>query len=278
MNGPGQEANKASARREAARMTVQHTGPTADRYASALERYVQAVAADAPRAPAGAIRFPAHTVGDVMTRSVVTAYQKAPFKEIARALERNKINAVPVIDEQRRVVGVVTASDLLARVAETRPIPRGHRLTGRAETHRKLHAATAGELMTAPPVVTTPSTSIAEAARSAARARIRSLPVVAADGTLMGMVSRGDFLKLFLRSDADIRADIIRDVLQRPSERGRGQVRVKVEEGVATLSGRMESGLAARRVVVETGRVPGVLAVHDDIDFEINDVVFPRQT
>src|SRR4051794_40025251 len=75
-------------------------------------------------------------VGDVMTRAVVTAHGGAPLKEIAAAMARNHISTVPVIDDDRRVVGVVTAADLLARVSgdHGRP-PRGHRLSSSHETN-----------------------------------------------------------------------------------------------------------------------------------------------
>jgi CBS domain-containing protein len=280
MNGPNHEnaVSEAQAQRDATRSTVQHRGPTAERYDSALERYVQAVSADSPHGKAGAgVGFPAQTVGDVMNRSVVSAYTGAAFKEIARALERNRINGVPVIDEQHRVVGVVTASDLLARVAESRPVPRGHRLTARSETHRKRHAATAQELMTSPPIVTTANSTIADAARLAARSRVRSLPVVDAEGVLVGMVTRGDLIKPFLRPDEDIRHDIIRDVLQNPMVHGRGKVIATVDDGVVTLVGEMTNALAARGVVLEVENVPGVIDVRDQLDFEINDLYLPRQ-
>jgi CBS domain-containing protein len=248
---------------EAATTSVQHTGPTADRYAAALESYLEAVAGDtsSPGATAKNGGFPPFGVGEVMTRTVVSAYPGAPFKKIARALVRNRIHAVPVLDERRRVIGVVSASDLLARVTGARTVPRGRRRAARAEDRRKQHAANAQELMTHPAVTVRTSTPIAEAARAMARARVRSLPVVDRDGTLVGTVSRADLITLFLRPDEDIRQDIVRDVVQASTVRGREKVVVLVDEGVVTLSGWVESALVARGLVYGASQVAGVVNV-----------------
>lgn len=266
------------AQQEAARTSIGHVGPTADRYAAALERYVCAVSADsaAPRPTNSRRGFPPRTVADVMTRSVVCAYASAPFKEIARALHRNGINAVPVLDEQRHVVGVVTASDLLGRVGHNSPLPSGHR-PGHQDARHKVHAATARELMTSPAITITPRASIAEAARLLNRHRVRSLPVVDRRGVLVAMVSRVDLIELFLRSDEDIRQDLERDVLHKPAEPANADVHVRVEEGVVTLSGRVSTALAARGLACRAIEVPGVVDVRNELEFEVNDLYLPAR-
>ena len=265
---------------EAAAASVQHKGPTADRYAAALESYVQAVAGESPDVagssqPTGG--FPPYAVGDVMTRAVVSAYPGAPFKEIARALVRNRINAVPVLDERRRVVGVVSTSDLLARLAGGRPAPRGHRMSAHAEDRRKRHAANAHDLMTHPAITVRTTTPIGEAARTMAHARVRSLPVVDHDGTLLGMVSRADLITLFLRPDEDIRQDVVRDVVQAGTVRGREKVAVFVADGVVTLSGWVESALVARGLIFGASQVAGVVDVRDDLEYDISDLYLPMR-
>ena len=148
------------------------------------------------------------TVGDVMNRAVVSAYRDAMYKEIARSLARNDINTVPVVDEGHRVVGVVTASDLLGRVVHQRLMPRGHRLSHCSDTNRKRHAGTARDLMTRPAITVTAETTIVEAARIAARNRVRSLPVVDRKGALVGLITRSDLVKVFLRDDAEIETEV----------------------------------------------------------------------
>lgn len=275
------ETNRARqrAQREAAGSTIEHVGPTADRYAAALEKYVSVVAADAVPQPRSARRphgFPPMTVADVMTTSVVCAYSSSLFKEIAHALHRNGINTVPVLDEDRHVVGVVTASDLLARVGHTRPLPRGHH-PGHQDKRHKVHADTAHDLMTSPAITITPSASIADAARRLTRYRIRSVPVVDRTGVLVGMVSRADLIELFLRSDDDIRHDVERDVVNKPTEPGHANVHVSVAEGVVTLSGRVATALIARGLAYGAAEVPGVVDVRDELEWDVNDLFVPTR-
>lgn len=264
--------------REAAPGAATHTGPTAERYGRAIERYVQALSSREPLphpSEKPRLSFPPLTVGHVMTRGVVSAHEEAEFKEIARSLHRNRINSVPVVDDQHRVIGVVTMSDLLARVGYSAPAPRGHRLGAHARRRQKLHALTARELMTAPAITTHTSTSIADAARDLARLRVHSMPVVDRDGGLVGMVSRGDLIRLFLREDEEILRDVLRKVVPRSAVPA-PDVQVSVTGGIVTLSGHLDSALRARGLVHAAGRVPGVLDVRDELTFDVNDLYFPR--
>lgn len=262
--------------REGARFATHHPSPAHQRHPSALERYVDAVSTDVSWTEVTRRgTFPPITVADVMRHDVVTAYENAVFKEIARALDRNGIDAVPVIDEGRRVVGVVTASDLLARLAGAHPAPRGHRLAARGEARNKRHGYTAHELMTGPAITVTPGTLIVEAARLAARARVRNLPVVNPDGVLLGMVARADLIKLFLRPDDDIHADVVRDAVRAAKHPERRRIEVRVREGVVTLSGAAHTALTARRLVHDTLQVPGVVDVRDELDYDVDDAILP---
>jgi CBS-domain-containing membrane protein len=220
-----------------------------------------------------AITFPPLTVAHVMTRSVVSAYAGAVFKEIAAALDRNHINAVPVIDEEHRVVGLVTTSDLLTRIAHVRPMPRGHHVGARSDLARKEHGGTARELMTSPAITTTPGTSIADAAHQLARHRIRSMPVVDRDGRLIGIVSRADLIQLFLRSDDEIRDDAVRDVIQ-PLARP-GDIDVTVREGVVRLTGHVGTALFARKLGFRVAGIAGVVDVHNELTFDVDDTFLP---
>lgn len=276
---PAGEIPATSIAREALASAVRHTGPTAERYEGALERYLGAVAGDTAVAPgndAGRLTFPHQVVGDVMTRGVVTAHEDAVFKQIVVALARNRVGAVPVIDSQRRVVGVVSEADLLARVSGDHwAAPRGHRLSARGDTRRKSHAAIARDLMTAPAVTTTPNTTIADAARLAARARVRRMPVVDADGALVGIVSRGDLLKVFLRDDAEIRRDIERDLIERQMPLDPATIDIVVHEGVVTLAGQLDRKLLVEQVVNAVRTISGVVDVDVDLTYRVDDSLLP---
>ena len=263
-------------RQEAAASTPLHEGPTAERYESALHRYVTAVAAEEPQDQAGTIvfsaAFAAWTVADVMSRGVLSAHEDAPFKQIADVLHQNRISALPVTDAERRVLGVVTVSDVLARMTGAgEAAARGHRTPGRAAERRKRHAMTARELMTSPAITVAPTATVETAARLAARSRVRSLPVADADGKLVGIVTRSDLIKVFLRDDEEIRHDVEQDVIGESWHADTGQANAKVSNGIVTLSGQVPTARAARRLVHAAHLVVGVVDVKDELEYETGD-------
>jgi CBS domain-containing protein len=279
MDSPDYSRNAHATEHEALLAVVHGTGPTAQRYQSALVRYMDALVGEhalEDESPGEHRVFPALTVADVMTRGVVSAYAGALFKEIAAALERNHIDAVPVVDADHKVVGVVAATDLVTRLGAARPVPRGHRFAGWAETARKESAATAAELMTWPPVTTTAEETVAAAAHRLVHHRIRSMPVVDEDGVLVGMVSHLDLIKTFLRRDEDIRADVVRDVVPAGEGVRPNGVRVTVDEGVVTLTGRVRTALTAKGIVLGARHAPGVVDVRDELGCETGEMSGPR--
>lgn len=160
------------------------------------------------------------TVEDVMTAAVVAVDPIAPYKEVARLLAENRISGLPVLSEGWQVVGVISEADLLAaqrRTRRTRPA-----------------ALTAGDLMTAPPVTIGPDAAVAAAARVMTAHRIGRLPVAGDANQLIGIVSRGDLLRVFLRPDADIIGDTRRLL---GDLRCSGVLTVAVRHGVVTLTG-----------------------------------------
>ncbi|MEL5955931.1 CBS domain-containing protein [Streptomyces sp. CLV115] len=180
-----------------------------------------------------------YTVDDVMTKTVVTVTPDTEFKEIADAMERWKVTAVPVVDEGGSVVGVVSEADLLPKEEfHERPpgmIDQMRRLGDTA----KAGSVRAGELMTGPAVTIEPGASLPRAARLMAGRRIKRLPVVDADGRLKGIVSRADLLKIFLRPDDDLAAEIRHEVVDRLFPNSRRDVKVGVTGGVVLLTGRV---------------------------------------
>lgn len=203
-----------------------------------------------------------HTVGDVMTTAVVAAHEAAAFKEIVESLTTNNVSAVPVIDAQRTVIGVVSETDLLARLAPGNlQLPRGHRLSAHRELRQKLHAATAGQLMTAPAVVTSADVSVAQAARLAVESRVRRLPVVDPDGRLIGIVTKTDLLRAFLRPDEDIRQDIVDNVVAGVYAVDPAALDIDVAEGIVVVSGQMECKSLADDLVQSIRGVSGVIDV-----------------
>jgi CBS domain-containing protein len=209
-------------------------------------------------------------VADVMTRKVVSVGPEATYTEIVDAVVGNGVSAVPVVDVSGHVVGVVSEADLLPRVEATAADYRRTRL-GRHTLDHKAHAMRAAELMTAPPITTVPEAPVATAARTMESAHVKRLPVVDADGRLIGIVSRRDLLRMYTRPDAAIRADVIDGVLVHSLYVDPATVDVRVVDGVVALDGTVETRSLARLAVKLAAGVPGVVQVVDRLHWEMDD-------
>lgn len=179
-----------------------------------------------------------HTVGDVMTRTVAAVRRTAPFKEIVQASARWRVSAMPVVEEDGRVIGVVSEADMLPKEEYRDAEPSRLEQMRYLQDMLKCGAATAEELMTTPAVTVRPDATLPQAARIMAHHRVKRLPVVDAQGRLKGVISRCDLLKVFLRPDEEIAREVADEVVPRlfPAP---CRVDVTVEAGVVTLSGRI---------------------------------------
>lgn len=217
-------------------------------------------------------------VGSVMTTEVVRAEYGTPFKEVARLLRDHRISGLPVVDDDEKVIGVISETDLMVRQAQT-PDPYEpkkrfslDRLT-RAGRERavKARARTAGQLMTQPPVTAHADDTIVEAARTMAQHHIERLPVLDEEHRLVGIVTRRDLLQVFLRPDADIRAEVVDEVLVRALWLLPRSIAVSVTEGVVTLMGQMERKSETEIAVSMTRQIDGVVAVVDKLTYRLDD-------
>ncbi|QNE73364.1 CBS domain-containing protein [Streptomyces finlayi] len=180
------------------------------------------------------------TIGRLMTREVVSVRRDAPFKEIARTLSQHRVTAVPVVDDGDRVVGVVSEGDLLRKTADASApgdLPAVPDL--KAWERSKAAGTRAEELMSAPAVCARPEWTVAEAARLMEVQGVKRLVVVEGDDRLVGIVSRRDLLGIFLREDADIRLEIVEDVLGSTLRLKPDSLAVEVRDGRVELSGRL---------------------------------------
>jgi CBS domain-containing protein len=139
-----------------------------------------------------------------MTDMVVAVREQAGYREIVDALVWYGMSAVPVIDADDRVVGVVSETDVLPKMVFDGDDPRA-RLFGRGRRRTANHDAsgdTAAELMSSPAVTIGPDASIVEAARLMEAESVKRLPVVGDEGRLAGIVSRRDLLRGCLMPEA----------------------------------------------------------------------------
>ncbi|MET8945794.1 CBS domain-containing protein [Streptomyces sp. NPDC004542] len=201
-----------------------------------------------------------HRVSDVMTRAVVAVGREAPFKDIVERMDRWKVSALPVLEGDGRVIGLVSEADLLPKEEFRDSDPDRFTQRRRLPDLAKAGAVSAGELMSAPAVTVHADATLAEAARIMALRDVKRLPVVTAEGLLEGVVSRGDLLKVFLRPDKDLADEIRRDVVDPLFPAPVEPVHVMVTEGVATLTGRVRD---AARIPLAVRLVRGVEGVVD---------------
>ncbi|MGW7517729.1 CBS domain-containing protein [Streptomyces sp. NPDC054796] len=225
-------------------------------------------------------------IENVMTGDVTRVGPGATFKQVAAVLADRRISGLPVVDRELRVLGVVSESDLMARQATgeqrrrealdrpERPpwlrrlvLPRWAR-----KAAVKAEAVTARQLMSAPAVTVGPLATVTEAARIMARHRVNRLPVTdPRTGRLVGIVTRHDLLRVFLRRDAEIRAEVVNEVLVRSLWLPRDAIEVSVFEGVVTLRGELDKRSDVPLAVRLAEQVDGVVSVVDELTYRIDD-------
>ena len=209
------------------------------------------------------------TIKDVMTTQVVRVAQDTPFTAIAAALRQYRVSAFPVLNEAGKVIGVVSESDLLNKMAlggeDHMPGMIGGIL--RHKQLEKARGVTAADLMTAPPVTVSPDDTVEHAARLMYQRGVKRLPVVDADGQLAGIVSRADVLAVYDRPDAEIAEDIRTGVLSTEEPAVPGAFDVAVTEGVVILTGRPQTRDQGHNIVYRARHVQGVVAVRDRLDY-----------
>jgi len=209
-------------------------------------------------------------VKDVMTTRVIWVRKDASFREMATAFREYRVSAFPVIDENRRVIGVVSEADLLAKQA----LDGGYdgmpgMITGllRRREQEKARGVTAGDVMTSPAVTVRPEDTVEHAARLMYTRKVKRLPVVDVGGHLVGIISRMDVLTVFDRTDAQIRNEILTDVLRGEFLIDPKEFKVTVKDGVVTLEGRAGTAVLGQEIVRRVRHVQGVVAVRDRLSY-----------
>ncbi|MFJ9736702.1 CBS domain-containing protein [Streptomyces sp. NPDC101166] len=214
-----------------------------------------------------------HTVGEVMTREVVQANRQTTFKDLVRLMDRHRISGLPVVDADDKVVGVISATDLVRGQAYR--ADRRIRLPGLRRPMRVpadgAPGLVAAELMSSPAVTMHPEQLVPEAARMMERHHIERLPVVDEEDRLIGIATRRDLLRVFLRTDEEIRRQVIDDVLVAALGPSCEAVTVFVRDGVVTLKGRLERRSDIPPAIRSAWRVEGAVGVVNGLTFSVDD-------
>ncbi|WP_030018436.1 CBS domain-containing protein [Streptomyces monomycini] len=205
------------------------------------------------------------TVAEVMTWEVVQARPDTPAKELARLLDVHRISGLPVVDGDDKVMGVVSRTDLPALPGDRPGGPAAwppHPVPRRPAGPRAADGATtAGDVMTTPAVTVHPEHRVADAARLMQRRHVDRLPVVDEEDRLIGITTRRDLLRVFLRPDEQILVEVVGEVLGRALDVPPDEVRVSVRDGLVTLRGTLAHEDDIPAAIGLTWRVDGVVGV-----------------
>jgi len=209
-------------------------------------------------------------VMDVMSTEVFTVGPATSLKDVARLLVTHGISGVPVVDEGA-VLGVVSEGDLLFK--ERGPSDRGRVFSWLLDEYgmegqAKEEARTAADAMTSPARTISPNVLVSAAASQMLEHHVNRLPVVA-DDRLVGIVTRADLVRAFVRTDEEIEGEI-REMVKRLLLPGAG-VDVHVDEGSVSLSGQLERHSDVDMVSRRTERVPGVVSVSSGVTWVEDD-------
>ena len=211
-------------------------------------------------------------VADVMTTGAISVQRDTPFREIVDILELHNINAVPVVDDADHVVGLVSSADLITKIefaGHHSATPFERQRTRRARA--KATGTAAGDVMSVPAVTVHRGTTLVGAAKLMDDGRLKRLPVIDDLGRLVGIVTRRDLLKVFLRPDDQIRCEIVDEVLDDLVGVEPAQIRIEVADGVVALLGEVDrrSLIPMVRRLVE--RVDGVVDVVSHLGYRVDD-------
>jgi len=212
------------------------------------------------------------TVSDVMTTDVISVRTTTPFHDIAALLATHHIGAMPVLNPDNTIAGFVSQTDLLHKVEFADGAEGGilYRVARRSAA-RKAEGRVATDVMTAPAVTVPLGSSIVAAAKLMGAATVKHLAVVDDRGRLVGIVSRGDLLNVFLRTDAEIQQEVVKAVFDRQLCVGPADVRVVVDHGVVTLHGCLEQKSMATTAAGLVRSVDGVVSVVNHLTYRVDD-------
>jgi CBS domain-containing protein len=207
------------------------------------------------------------TVKDVMSTHVIAVRQGAPYKDMAAMLHDQRVSAFPVIDDDNKVIGVVSETDLLTKEALEATVPRTLQALTRERVRSQVNAVTAADLMTKPAVTIGPDELVTHAARLMFNERVKRLPVVSGDGTLIGIVTRSDVLSVYGRPDAQIQHQVTQDLILGTFRCDPDRFTVAVKDGIVTIGGTPETAAVGHDLIDAIRHAEGVVAVRDRLSY-----------
>jgi CBS domain-containing protein len=220
-------------------------------------------------------------VRDAMTREVATVPPDMAVEEVARFLLERHISAAPVLDEQGRIMGIISEGDLIRRPEIGAQRQRSWWLAlisspqDLAGEYVKTHGHRASDVMTQNVISVGEDTPLGEVAGLLEKYRVKRVPVVR-DGRLVGIISRADILRVLAASrapqpsptsadDREIRKKVL-DLIASEGLPGGPYVNVMVSDGVVHLWGLVDSEEVRKALRIAAESVPGARAIEDHLN------------
>ena len=210
-------------------------------------------------------------VKNVMTKRVVSVGPRTPLKEVARLLVSKQVSGLPVVDEDGSVLGVVSEGDILVK-ERGRPGSGSlldHLLEVNGHDAVKHDARDAGESMTSPAITIRPARPLAEAAALMLDRCVNRLPVVDHHGKLVGIVTRADLVRAFVRADEAIEKEIRDDVILRTFWNTPERFKLEVDGGEVMIEGEVTDAESADLLARYIERVPGVIGIRSRVTWPV---------
>jgi CBS domain-containing protein len=218
---------------------------------------------------------------DIMVVNVITVGPEATVRQVADILFRNRISAVPVVDANGKLIGIISEGDLARRVELESDDRRSWWLQIFARKSKevlaidyvKSHARRVKDVMTRNVIATSPATSLREIATLLEKNRIKRVPIVA-KGKVVGIVSRANLVQALaslsedrrqgIASDATIRKKVMAQLASEPWSR-HALLNATVEGGTVKLWGIVDSEAAKEAARVAAEQVAGVRAIENNV-------------
>jgi CBS domain-containing protein len=218
-------------------------------------------------------------LNELMTKDIITVGPDASLKEAARRMIEAGISGLPVTDDNGALLGVITEADFVANEAGRRAPKRAGLLRHwLKDEEMPAHERKVRDVMTAEVKTLPPDADHAEAARTMQKEGIKRIPVVGEGGRLVGIVSRGDILRAFTRSDAAIISEITDHVLREVLWIDPKLIHIACDDGNVVLSGRLETRSDAQLLTELTRRLDGVTSVNDQLSWSYDNTKLEMPT
>lgn len=215
---------------------------------------------------------------DVMISPAITVTPSASVRDVAKIFLEQRISAVPVVDDQGRLVGIVSEGDLMHRTEAGTERKRSWWLQGLtgdetlAAEYVKAHARKVADVMTRRVITASPESPLHEIASVLESNSIKRVPIVK-DGQVVGIVSRANLIQAVASdrkeldipaSDATIRDKLMANLQAEPWAHT-GLLNITVKDGVVDLWGITGSDAERKAIRVAAETIPGVFTVHDNL-------------